>query len=180
MKKESVIVAGILFALLVFARVMNPADVMSRLSPLWAVCLFCGSYWRGSQFRFVIPLVGMFVTDLYLGMYAGAQFTYLAVILSVLVAPALLSSVWRILSSGALAAVLFFVVSNAGVWWSSGLYPHTASGLADCFVMALPFFRATLEGTLVFSAVLYGMYRFVLAPVGFEGFFKLNYGRYQR
>jgi hypothetical protein len=177
MKKESIIVAVCLLALLVVFRTVAHPD---NLSPLWAICLFSGSYWRGSQFRFVIPIAGMFATDLYLGLYPGAQFNYLAVLLCVMVAPKLLASVWRVLLSGGLAAVLFFVVSNAGVWWSSGMYPHTSAGLMDCFNMGLPFFRATLEGTLIFSALLYGSYRLVFAPVRMEGFFKLNYGRSQR
>ena len=40
----------------------------------------------------------------------------------------------------ALGAVLFFLVSNFGVWLTQELYPHSAAGLAACYVAALPFF----------------------------------------
>jgi hypothetical protein len=103
-----------------------------------------------------------------------------AILLCVLVAPKLLANIWRVLLSGGLASVIFFIVSNSGVWWSAGLYPHTVAGYIDCLEMGLPFFRATLEGTVVFSVVLYGLYRLVFAPLRLEGFFTLNYGRSQR
>jgi len=177
MKKESIFVAVFLFALVaVFRLIPHPAN----FSPLWAVAIFCGSYWRGSKFRFVIPLLATVLTDLYLGMYPGAIVNYVAILLAILVAPALLASLWRVAVSAALAAVIFFVVSNLGVWWGSELYAQNFSGLIDCYVMGLPFFRTSLESTLLFSGVLYGLYRLVLAPVGFTGFLKLDYGRHQR
>jgi uncharacterized protein DUF6580 len=49
--------------------------------------------------------------------------------------------------------VIFFLISNFGVWASGG-YPHTASGLATCYIAALPFFRGTLMGDWLFGGVL--------------------------
>ena len=38
----------------------------------------------------------------------------------------------------------------------SGMYPPTATGLAACYVAAIPFFQNTLAGDLAFSALLFG------------------------
>jgi len=54
------------------------------------------------------------------------------------------------------AAVMFFVLTNFGVWAFSSLYPKTPGGLVDCFVMAIPFFGNTLLSSLFYSAVLFG------------------------
>jgi hypothetical protein len=35
-------------------------------------------------------------------------------------------------------------------------YPPTLSGLAECYVAAIPFFQNTLAGDLLFSALLFG------------------------
>jgi hypothetical protein len=57
------------------------------------------------------------------------------------------------------APVGFFVLSNLGVWAAGGSlpgapsYPHTVSGLAECFAAALPFFRGTLIGDWLFAGV---------------------------
>jgi len=51
-----------------------------------------------------------------------------------------------------LASFLFFLVSNFGVWlhW----YPNTWEGLITCYTLALPFYRNTLIGDLVFGWVI--------------------------
>ena len=36
------------------------------------------------------------------------------------------------------------------------MYAHTAAGLIDCYVAALPFFRNTLFSDLVYTALLFG------------------------
>jgi uncharacterized protein DUF6580 len=51
------------------------------------------------------------------------------------------------------APVAFFLISNFGVWLGGGLYPHTLSGLFDCYTLALPFFRGTLFGDWLFAGV---------------------------
>ncbi len=50
-----------------------------------------------------------------------------------------------------LASILFFVVSNFGVWLS--WYPRTLQGLLTCYTLALPFYRNTLIGDMVFGSV---------------------------
>ena len=58
-------------------------------------------------------------------------------------------------------SVLFFVVTNFGVWMLGSLYPKTLEGLVACYVAAIPFFHNTLLGDAFFTAVLFG--GFVLA-----------------
>jgi hypothetical protein len=56
------------------------------------------------------------------------------------------------------SGMVFFIVSNFGVWVTSGMYAHTLDGLLECYVMALPFFRTSLMADLFYSAVLFGLY----------------------
>ena len=51
-----------------------------------------------------------------------------------------------------LASVLFFLVTNFGCWLWFDLYEHSVSGLVHCYAQALPFFRYTLAGDLVFAS----------------------------
>lgn len=177
MKKEQIFLAVLMFVVLLISRLVpHPAN----FTALTAVGLFGGSYWRRSQLKFVVPLLALFLTDAYLGFYPGIVFTYVAVALGVIVAPLLSASLWNVLARGVLASVLFFVVSNLGVWWSSGMYAPTLAGLVDCYVMALPFFHNTLISTAFYSVVLFGFYRAVFFESRFDGFFELTNGRYQR
>jgi hypothetical protein len=56
-------------------------------------------------------------------------------------------------------AVLFFVVSNLGVWALGiffPIYPMTLAGLLECYVAAIPFFWNTLLSDPLYAAVLFG------------------------
>ena len=56
------------------------------------------------------------------------------------------------------ASVIFFVLSNLGVWLSEQGYPLTMGGLVACYTMALPFFQNTLIGDLFYALVLFLIY----------------------
>jgi hypothetical protein len=61
-----------------------------------------------------------------------------------------------------IAAVLFFVVSNFGVWVTGEVaYPKTMAGLIQCYTAAIPFFRGTLMSGIVYSALLFGGYEII-------------------
>ncbi|HEU4404680.1 MAG TPA: DUF6580 family putative transport protein [Polyangiaceae bacterium] len=79
-------------------------------------------------------------------------------------AQALLGRLGRARKGGVLAAaaggaLAFFALSNFGVWLVSGMYAHTAGGLASCYAAALPFLGRTLLGDVVWSAALWLAYR---------------------
>src|ERR1019366_10675544 len=56
------------------------------------------------------------------------------------------------------SSVLFFLLTNFGVWAFESLYPKTLEGLIACYVAAIPFFQNTLQSDLFFTAVLFGAF----------------------
>jgi hypothetical protein len=62
-------------------------------------------------------------------------------------------------------SVLFFLVTNFGVWARDGLYAHTMAGLAECYVAAIPFFQNALVGDLFYTAALFGGFEFLRRAV---------------
>lgn len=52
------------------------------------------------------------------------------------------------------STVGFWLWTNFGVWWLSGMYSKTFEGLLDCYTAALPFLRNGLSGDLAWMAVL--------------------------
>lgn len=162
-----------LVALLAVSRwIPHPAN----FTALTGVALFSGSYWATKQWRLITPLAALFVSDMVLGFYPGISMTYLAVAACVLVSPLLTASLWKVLSRGVLASMIFFVVSNLGVWISAELYPMTFEGLQTCFILAVPFYSATLTSSLFYSLALYSLYRVALTQQGLQGFLKLKHG----
>ena len=102
----------------------------------------------------------LLLSDLVLGFYDGMLVQYAATALAVadrLAGARRAAHACSRIGGAALAsAILFFVVTNFGVWLSSGMYPPTLAGLAACYVAAIPFFQNTLAGDLFFAALLFG------------------------
>jgi len=65
----------------------------------------------------------------------------------------------RVFSASLSSSVLFFVVSNFGVWIGSGMYPHTGLGLTACYLAAIPFFTGTVASDFIYSAVFFGSFQ---------------------
>jgi len=65
---------------------------------------------------------------------------------------------WLRVGGAALASsVSFFIVSNFAVWACWSMYPKTFAGLMVSYDAGLPFFRHTIAGDLVFTAVMFGL-----------------------
>ena len=85
-------------------------------------------------------------------------FIYGSVALIVLIGWAIRTriSVLPVAGAALASSILFFLISNFGTWLLSGMYPLTVSGLAVCYVAAIPFFQNTVAGDLFFSGLLFG------------------------
>ena len=69
------------------------------------------------------------------------------------------------------ASFAFFLISNLGVWWYS--YPHTVSGLIACYVLAIPFYKYTLIGDMIFGYGFFGL-RFLVKSLANTKLLKIN------
>ncbi|MCC6137197.1 MAG: hypothetical protein IT287_01075 [Bdellovibrionaceae bacterium] len=174
MKKEQVGMAVLLFVVLVVSRLVPHPHNFTALT---GVALFAGALWAGGSLRFIVPLLATLATDIYFGFYPGMEWTYLGIAAGVWLAPQLKASVLQVSVRAVLASVLFFVLSNVGVWWSSGLYTQDFTGLMQCFTMAIPFFHNTVVSGFVFSVFFFSVYRLVFFKNGFQGFVVAPNGR---
>jgi len=148
----------VILSAIVAAAAMRLIPHPSNFAPLGAMALFSGAYLGRRALAFAVPLGALLLSDLFLGFYPGMLVQYLAVTLVVLLGWAALSRVTALRVGGAAlgASILFFALTNFGVWLLSGMYPMTASGLAACYVAAIPFFQNTVAGDLFFSGLLFG------------------------
>jgi len=137
-----------------------------NFSPVIALALFSGAY-VNKRYAVIMPVLLMALTDLILGMYNSVFFTWIAIGLAAALGIRLRArkTFGAVLLNSILSAVLFFIISNFGVWLMSGMYVHNMSGLASCFVLAIPFFRNTLLSTLIYSAILFMAYEVIAARV---------------
>lgn len=158
-------------ALIVAGVVMRLLPHPVNLAPVGAIALFGGAV-LPRKLAWWLPLTIMAASDILLGFYNGMLFTWAGFLLVALYGMTLRTrSNWFRVPFGALgSAVIFFIISNFGVWAQGGLYPHTWAGLVLCYEMALPFFKNTFFGDFIYGWLLFGMYALALrmAPAGLQ------------
>jgi hypothetical protein len=145
-----------------------------NFTPIGAMALFSGAYLGRRAIAFAAPLGALLLSDLVLGFYHGQATVYFSVALIAMLGMLALSrvSVLRIGAAAVASSVLFFVITNFGVWLFTDFYPRTLAGLEACYVAAIPFFQNTVAGDLFYATLLFGGFRVaeLLAP-------KLRHGR---
>jgi len=151
---------SILALMLSFRFLPHPPNV----SPLVAMALFGGGYFSNKKFALALPILILFLSDLILGFYPGVLFVYSSFLLIGLLGTRLSTRFegLKILGASLGSSILFFIGSNLGVWWTSGMYSKSFAGLIQCYTMAIPFFRSSLVSDLVFSFALFGIAAVVL------------------
>src|SRR5262249_40077846 len=129
-----------------------------NFSPIGAMALFSGAQFRDKRLAFLVPLVPMFLADLVSGLHVLIPFVYGSLAVSVCLGFWVRRHRWpgRVLVAVLMCAVCFFLVTNFGVWLLLGTYAPTASGLAICYMAAIPYFQNTLLSDLLFSGLLFG------------------------
>jgi hypothetical protein len=162
-----------LLAAILLAATLRLVPHPPNFAPIGAMSLFSGAYLGRRALAFVAPLGATLLADLVLGFYPGMWVQYFAVVLVVLIGWAALTrvSAVRIGIAALASSVVFFVVTNFGVWALSGMYAHTLAGLSACYVAAIPFFQNTVAGDLFYATLLFGGFRIaeLLVPQLREG-----------
>ena len=147
-----------LLSAILAAAVLRLVPHPPNFTPIGAMALFSGAYLGKRPVAFAAPLGALLLSDLVLGFYHGQPTVYFSVALIVMIGMLALRrvSALRVGAAAMASSVLFFVITNFGMWLFSGIYPVTADGLVACYVAAIPFFQNTVLGDLFFTVLLFG------------------------
>lgn len=146
-------------------------------APQLAIAIFSGFIFTDNKkWAFILPLASMLLSDciyevLYqlklstiYGFYGKGQLVNYALVALVTCIGFFIGKInlTRILGAAIAAPTLFFLLSNFEVWIGNTGYQRskTLSGLLACYNDGLPFYKNSLAGTLIFSAILFGAYYF--------------------
>jgi len=135
-----------------------------NFAPIAAIALFGGVYFS-RKIAFILPITAMIISDMFIGYYEFSlmAFVYGSFLLTVILGFYLKKNKqwYTIGGSAILSAILFFLITNFAVWAFTPWYAKTISGLIQCYLMALPFFKNTLLGNLFYVTVFFGAYEIV-------------------
>lgn len=138
---------GIFIALAASRFIPHPPNFTSLLALSFYVPALLGTRYLP------VLIVSFLITDFFIGFHSTMLFTWGSVILIGLLAKYFLSSIFTRISGALLGSLIFYIVTNFGVW-SMGSYGYTVEGLIKCYIMAIPFFVHTSISTFIFSSVI--------------------------
>ncbi|MBI2982517.1 MAG: hypothetical protein HYY44_09570 [Deltaproteobacteria bacterium] len=153
MKLRLVTLVGLVVAAAVSRLLPHPPN----FAPIMAIALFGGAYFSRRS-SLIIPLAAMFLSDLLIGFHDQMALVYLSFVLVVLMGWTLAENrtVSRVAGRAVAGSLLFFVMSNFGVWLAGTIYSRDLSGLLSCYVAAIPFFQTQLLGDALYTLTLFG------------------------
>ena len=106
----------------------------------------------GTKF-IIVALSAFIISDIILGLHSLVFFTWGSLFLIAYIAKYFQKFYFRIFGVS-LSCIIFFLVSNFGVWALSDLYIKNLEGLILCYTMAIPFLQSSLIGTIIFSTLI--------------------------
>jgi hypothetical protein len=138
---------------------------LPNFTPIAAMALFGAVYFENKVTAILVPLVTMFLSDVAMELTTGWGFhntlvyVYISFILTSLI------GFWvkrnttvQTLAIGSVASsVLFFIITNFGVWAAGG-FAGGITGLNATYVMGIPYFAPTLLGDIFYNAILFGAF----------------------
>ena len=128
-----------------------------NFTPILATAIFTPYIIKDKWIAMSIPLLAMFMADIIIGFHPYMFWVYGAIGISTLL------SYWsmrfnkkymQLAIMALVSSILFFIITNFGVWIIWDYYTKTINGLVLCYTMAIPFFQNTIYGTIIYTAII--------------------------
>jgi hypothetical protein len=137
--------------------------VLSDFSPIGAIALFGGAYFTDKWKAYLVPLVALFVSDIFLNHFYSGKWemmdsssilVYVFFLVMVFIGTFIKkANFWNVFGASLLGVVLHWLITDLPF---GNLYPHTFAGYMQSLVAAIPFEKNMLYGDIVFCAILFG------------------------
>jgi hypothetical protein len=99
--------------------------------------------------KVLIVLGSMFFSDQIIGTHDFMIYVYFSLILLIIV-----SNSKNYIYMMFVGPLIFFIITNFGVWLNSWYYTKNITGLIECFYMAIPFFKNTIFSTFFYCILI--------------------------
>ena len=166
----------LVFSAIMLASVLRVLPHWPNFTPMAAMALMGGTFIRDRRIAFFTPLVALFISDILTIQFINHQWTsvndfflspatwllYMTYILMTIIGLRLQKnpSAFNISLSALSCSLLFFIASNFGVWLVNEL-PKNLTGLAETYMLGIPFFGYDLAGSLFYSFIFFGAFKVV-------------------
>lgn len=134
---------------------------LPNFTPVAAMALFGGVYLTDKRLAFIIPLLSMLLSDVFIGFHNTIIYVYISFMLTSLIGLLIRTklSFVSVMGASIFSSLLFFFITNFGVWAEMG-FQNGSIGLTETYVLGIPFFAPTIIGDLLYNSILFGVFVF--------------------
>lgn len=153
--------------MIIFAIMARLLPHPANFAPITAMALFGGVY-LPKKYAFLLPFGALIISDYFLGFY-GLEMVwvygsfFISGLIGLYIRKRKRKNILTIVSGTLLASLLFFLITNFGVWaLPYSWYSKDLGGLIQSYIAGIPFFRGTILGDLFYTGVFFGGYELAL------------------
>ena len=124
-----------------------------NFTPIIAVAITCGYFFKNLNLSILVLFFSMLVGDMLIGFHSNMLFVYSGLFFITYVCFLKNNKInyKNLFIYGISSSLVFFLISNFGVWLLSNMYEKNIAGLINCYVMGIPFLKNTMISTIFFS-----------------------------
>ncbi len=154
----------ILFAvvLLIISRSLS---FIPNFTPTISLIVFISIMFRNHYILAFIIVLSQIISDYFLGYYSSMLFVYLAYVSIAISSKHILKKLnfIHVIGTSCISVLIFYLVSNYGVWQMMDLYQYNLNGLVQCYIAGIPFLKYSLISTLLYSTTIYVLFKVTLS-----------------
>ena len=145
--------------LAVFARLIPHSP---NFTPIGGLAIFSGLQFK-SKLSVLIPLLAMVISDMFLGIHKTIPYVYISFIIIFFLGRSIKNEITfkKIVIISLVSSILFFLITNLGVFITGSMYQKSFSGLIQCYFMGIPFFRNTAISDIFYSLTFFYGYKYL-------------------
>lgn len=163
--RNSVLILMVIAAAVIRSLNINHITEWVTFTPIGAVAMFSGTYFKDKFKAFLVPLITVFMSDLALNyayyhkfvlVSSSSIIVYISLALMVVVGMMIKKvNVMNVISASLVSVLIHWLLTDLPFLYGIA-YTHNLAGYSKALYAAIPFERPLLYGNLIFGASLYG------------------------
>ena len=138
---------------------------LSNFTPVGAIALFGGVYFSDKWKAYLVPLLAIFVSDIFINYlytakwvlyYSGSVWMYICFAIMVFIGTLVEKvNVLNVAVASLAGVAIHWLIMDLPFLYGT-MYPHTIAGYGQSLINAIPFERNMILGDVLFGAILFG------------------------
>ena len=147
--KKEIFPLSLILILIISRLIPHPPN----FTPIISVAIISSYFFKDKFLSILVLMISMILSDFLIGFHKNIFFVYLSLVTITLVFYNLREKInfKSMFLFSFFGSLIFYLISNFGVLILGTMYEKNFSGLLNCYIMAIPFFKNTFLSTLFFS-----------------------------